>query len=362
MTDWKVGLDWMADKALYDEYLRRLDARAVLDRYGAQNCREQLNRDGTTEIVHSCLLDRVERHHANGDAHPSAALNVDKKVYVCYSGGWSGDLFHLVMKLEGKEAFADVLPEVGKFLTGATSDTETIRADLDRIFTGPDAYALNLPAYADTVLDAFDKSHPYWASRGITPEVQKLLRLGYDEREHRIVFPHFVCGTLVGWQKRVIPGETVPDFPKYRSSPGLPKAETLYGHDLAMPDGKPRDGGVIVVESPMSVAKGYSIGLLPGSVVATFGAKVTEGQIALLREHSKVIVWFDADPAGMAGERRLLEALHRHTETFRVTPTKGKDMADLADLDDFARYTMFHTMPGSIRLGEIDHARRFGYG
>jgi DNA primase len=110
----------------------------------------------------------------------------------------------------------------------------------------------------------------------------------------------------------------------------------------------------------MSVAKAYSIGVR--NVVATFGAKVSEGQIALLREYEKVIVWFDADPAGMAGERRLLEGLHRHTETFRVTPTKGKDMADLVDLDEFARYTMFHTMPGSIRLGEIDHARRFGYG
>ena len=349
----KIGLDWLVDKDIYQRTLQRLDGRALLAHYHAENCQEQLNRDGTVEIVHSCLLDRVEPHHSNGDANPSAALNIDKRVYCCYAGGWSGDLFHLVQKLERNESFADGLEVVGKFLHGATTDAVTLRAELDALFSKPESYAHNLPAYDPAILTSWQHRHSYWASRGITDATIARLQLGYDERERRVVFPHFVNGTLVGWQKRVVPGETNPDFPKYRNSPGFPKAETLYAHDLAG-DTAP----VLVVESPMSVAKAYSIGV--GNVVATFGAKVTPGQLALLRRHEKVVVWFDADPAGQNGERILLDGLHTAlpAQLYRVTPTPNKDLGDIADLDEFRRYTMSHTMPGSIRLAEIDRARR----
>jgi len=349
----QIGLDWLVDKDAYHRTLQRLDARALLEHYHAENCTEQLNRDGTTEIVHSCLLDRVEPHHTNHDANPSAALNVDKKVYCCYAGGWSGDLFHLVQKLERNESFADGLEVVGRFLQGATRDRITMRAELDALFSKPESYSTNLPAYDPAILSSWKHPHPYWGQRGITAEAIERLQLGYDDQEQRVVFPHFVNGALVGWQKRAIPGQSHPELPKYRNSPGFPKAESLYAHDESG-----ETGPVLVVESPMSVAKAYSIGV--GNVVATFGASVTPGQLALLRRHEKVMVWFDADPAGQAGERAVLEALHRAlpAQLFRVTPTPGKDLADIADLAEFARYTMSHTMPGSIRLAEIDYARR----
>ena len=83
---------------MYEDYKRRLDARQVLEHYGADNCMEQMGRDGSTEIIHSCLLDRVEPHHRNGDQNPSAACNLDKKLYVCYNY-WGGDLFHFIAKM-----------------------------------------------------------------------------------------------------------------------------------------------------------------------------------------------------------------------------------------------------------------------
>jgi hypothetical protein len=341
----KTGLQAMLDKDIYRSYLDRLDARALLEHYGATHCTEQPNKDGSIEIIHSCLLDRVERHHANGDQNPSAACNVEKKTYVCYSMGFGCDLFHLVMKLEGKENFADALSAINPFLTGSTVESTALRDKLEKILDKQVGYALDLPSYDVRVLNTFTQPHLYWDYRGISHSAQQLLSLGFDPHEHRIVFPHFVKGKLVGWQKRVIPGETKPEFPKYRNSSGFPKSETLYAHDLTTPGGP-----VLVVESPMSVARAYSIGL--ANVVATFGAKVSKAQIDLLKAHEKVIVWFDADPAGMHGERKLLEGLQYHTEVLRVRPEEGKDLADY-DLDGFCRHTAFNTMPAALRLGEI---------
>ena len=349
VVSFRAGLQGLLDKDLYHTYLHRLDARALLEHYDAQRCTEQSNKDGTIEIVHSCLLDRVEPHHSNGDQNPSAACNLDKKTYVCYSMGFGCDLFHLVQKLEGKESFAEALGAVGRFLTGSTADTVAFRAELERqpMFTSGVAYAVALPSYGPQVLKAFDYRHPYWDQRGISPDIQMQFQLGFDPHENRIVFPHFMNGSLVGWQKRVVPGLTNPPWPKYRSSSGFPKSESLYAHDLADPGGP-----VLVVESPMSVARAYSIGLR--NVVATFGAKVSKAQIDLLKGHEKVIVWFDADPAGMAGERRLLEGLYRHgPEVSRVRPEEGKDLADY-DMDGFCRHTMNNTMPAVARLAEID--------
>lgn len=347
------GFDSLLRQDTLQEYLRRLDARAVLEYYGARNCTEQAGGDGTTEIVHSCLLDQVEPHHSNGDEHPSAACNIDKRAYVCYALGWGGSLFRLIQKLENKESLADTLGTVGQFLTGATQDSSTMLAELDKLFNPTTLHAqIDLPTYSDRILDGWSRPHPYWAARGITAEAIAALRLGYDEREGRIVFPHFVNGTLVGWQKRVIPGETKPDYPKYRNSSGFPKSETLYNLDIARHS--PR---VCVVESPMSVARAMSLGI--PNVVATFGAKISDLQVAQLADFERVYVWFDRDGAGLAGEKKLVEGLHKRTEVYVVTPDGGKDMGD-ASLDDIA-IKLHEAVPASLRLGQYD-AWRYSHG
>ena len=339
-------MEYLLSQEVHQDYLRRLDARAVLEHYGARNCSEQAGGDGTTEIVHSCLLDQVEPHHSNGDEHPSAACNIDRKVYVCYSLGWGGNLFRLIQKMENKESLGDAIGTVGQFLTGATMDSQTVVAELDKLFNPTTLHdQIDLPAYSDRILDSWARPHPYWAVRGINAEAIEKLRLGYDEREGRIVFPHFVNGTLVGWQKRVIPGESKPDYPKYRNSSGFPKSETLYNLDIAR-----RSPRVCAVESPMSVARAVSLGL--PNVVATFGAKISDLQIAQLADFERVYVWFDRDGAGLAGEKKLVEGLHKRTEVFVVTPDGGKDMGD-ADLDDIA-IKLHNAVPASLRLGEYD--------
>lgn len=337
----------LARKAHYAEYLRRLDARALLEHYGAQNVREQVNRDGSVELIHSCLLDRVEPHHANGDANPSAAVNVEKKTFVCYSAGIGCDLIHLAMKLEGKESFAEALTAVSGFLSGATHDNEKFASEATKLMQEESPYRINPPVYSDALLKAWDHEHPYWPSRGILPPALLSLRLGYDPSDQRVVFPHFVDHQLVGWQKRSVIGE----LPKYLSSSGFPKSDTLYNLDQAREFTR-----VCVVESPMSVARAVGLGI--PNVVATFGAKVGDAQIeTLARSFDFVYVWFDHDPAGLAGERRLVEGLYRRVPVAVVFPDVGRDLADCSVQEIAAK--MAGSIPGAVRAGMYDSYRRY---
>lgn len=347
----------LMEKHRYREYLNRLDAREVLARYGAENVREAPGSDGTTELIHSCLLDRVSPHHSNADRNPSACVNVERRTFVCYSSGYGCDLLHLIALLEGKEVVLDALPVISSLMVPSVRPADELLRQIEKFFAEPATATLELPTYHERVLQPWGQYHPYLATRGITGHGAEVLRLGWDPQENRIVFPHFWNDKLVGWQKRAIPATpdwpgTVPDYPKFRSSIGFPKSETLYNYDTAR-----RFRNVIVVESPMSVARARSLGV--DNAVATFGAKTSDLQLAHLREFGTVWVWFDADSAGYAGERKVVSGLYRHCEVKVVTPDIARDLGDSRDADEiFAKLEA--AVPAALRVPEYGEGRRHG--
>jgi hypothetical protein len=352
------------DHTLKKQLAQRLDAEGILDYYGAENAYEQVNHDDRTrEIVHSCLIDRVRPHHSNGDAHPSACCNVDHGLYVCYSytdpeTGKSGmDMITLVMLLEGARNVRDILPILNPHLSGTTQDGEHFRERLIALFDaakrGPDRTVIR--AYSDRVLASWAFIHPYLATRGISDASASVLQIGYDRNTNRITIPHFWGGKLVGWQQRAIPAgadevgswpATVPDWPKYKSSPGFPKGSTLYRYDQAQ-----RGGRLVVVESPFSVLKAHSLGLQGYSVVATFGAKITDEQIALMRDFPEVLLWMDPDSAGYSAERKVRRELMRYTNVKVVVPEEGMDLGDYNDVE-IVRGMLESATPARMRLME----------
>ena len=346
---------------LLREYLRRIDPEAVLDHYGVENAHEK-----GSEIIHSCLLDRVDPHHANGDSNPSASLNTEKKVYNCYTYG-GGSIFWFIQKMEGKEHFHEIVPLLGQFLGESTvTDTAKFLDELEQYMTAPSSDAENMPRYHERVLKRWAKYHPYLRDRGITKETAEAFQLGYDEEHVRITIPHWVNGVLVGWQRRALTDprwpvtvvERAPDgsqldggrIPKYKNSTGLPKHSTLYNMDRVLSECG--DSSVIVVESPMSVAKAHSCGIT--NVVATFGAKVTRQQVELLRRFRQVVVWFDDDQAGQYGARVILESLYKHTVVTYVHAEPGKDMADYDCDGMMERLRPPNVEPGVMALMRMD--------
>jgi 5S rRNA maturation endonuclease (ribonuclease M5) len=360
----------------FEDIHRRIDPQAVLDYYGADNQRVEHNEDGTEEVIHSCLIDRVDPHHQNGDANPSAACNLDKKLYTCYSyvdpeTNKSGyDMLHLIMKMEGKKDPHAVMGLVSGFLDDATATTDDFMAELDRILaaaTEPQALAAPIRTLPTRSLEPWAFVHPYVVGRGIDVDTASRLHIGYDQLTNRITIPHFWGGNLVGWQKRAVPnrpGEwpgTVPAMPKYRSSPGFPKAETLYRLDEArmarrMDTLTLTGGAVIVVESPFSAIKAEAVGLR--GVTATFGAKITDGQVAHLLNDidPRIVVWMDPDNAGRSAERRLVEKLHRKAKVTVVEPDEGQDMGDCDTLDEMMD-KIASAVPASEKLAQYDEER-----
>lgn len=343
-----MGLFTSPDKLLLQpqmllkECQAKIDARDVLDHYGAMNVFE-LN----GELIHSCLLDRVHPHHSNGDTNPSAALHTQKLKYNCFSLG-GGDLIWFIQQMEELDSVRDVLPILSKFFKENYQSVDDLLEELDSYFK-TDSTGLSLPYYHRRVLDAWLVIHPYMTiDRGIHPEVLKRYSVGWDESVNKIVIPHFWKGTLVGWQKRKLDSPhwpKTPQFekivdkdgnehqvptPKYKNSKAFPKYETLYNWDTVKERKKTE---VLVVESVLSVLKAETFreqgDLSWDGVLSTFGSKVTDHTVKHLSTFEKVIVWFDNDKSGWYGALKLIKQLSVFTNLWIVLPEDNRDLADL---------------------------------
>src|SRR6476659_8685083 len=138
-SDFAEGFDAMQQVQEYRrefQLLRRkislIDPYEVLRMYGARNVSPHKKENGQTELIHSCLIDRVEPHHSNGDENPSASLNAELLKYSCFSYG-GGDLLWLIQKMEGTDR-RGVLAVLSRLLQGKEQTSEQFLDELERIF------------------------------------------------------------------------------------------------------------------------------------------------------------------------------------------------------------------------------------
>lgn len=326
----------------YDELMRRINPRKVLEYYGVKNDYEVVEDNGEIEVQHSCLIDAIDRHHSNGDQNPSARMNLDKKLYICFSYG-GGDIIWFIKIMEQTDDLNSIKHVIEKFLDDAVTDVDAFTKELDKLMSGDSKEKhAHIPVYNERILRNWRVAHPYMVNdRGISLEAHKKLQIGYDSQAVRVVFPHFWEGKLVGWQKRAVPPsedwpDTPPDvqpngktyLPKYKNSPDFPKSQTIYNYDLIKQRGCDT---VVVVESPMSVAKAETLtdGTdLLSNVVSTFGAKVNQAQIDALKDFKHVFVYMDSDKPGFIATTKLVRGLHRFCNVMVVQPEPNKDMGD----------------------------------
>lgn len=307
---------------LINQYKRNIDARAVLHHYGAR----QISEDGD-ELIHSCLINRVDPHHSNGDAKPSAALNKKSLLYSCFSYG-GGDILWFIRKMENLKWHEPILPYLEKFfIQSDQQSSEDFLTQIQALFPR-ESIPTRLPAYSPRLLDAWAWIHPYLIEeRGLSEEVICRYQIGYDEKENKIVIPHYWQGKLVGWQKRKMnsphyyrkPGHEIEA--KYVDSPEFPKKLTFYNFDEVQ---KRNETTVVVVESALSVLKAETWG--ETNVISPFSASCSVEQMNLLAEFPRVIIFMDDDIAGWRGALRLCRAIHRTTRVqVVIEPHKDPD-------------------------------------
>lgn len=327
----KMGKSAYKKHKLMEQLRRSLDAEAFLrDVMGAVN----IEQDGD-EYKHSCLL--PFGLHSGGDANPSASFNAEKLAFNCFVCG-GGDIFWFIQNV--KDCSQQTAKAILSELIGPTEFSSQELIATMRSFWAEEDTAFSIPTYSERIIKPWVKPLQYFDERGISRHVQETMKTGIDINnkdklkikttdgskkeiimdQPRVIIPHFWKGKLVGWSKRKIDDEQMGG--KYKHSVSFPATETLFGYDQAK-----NLNDVIVVESPMSVLRMYSEGVM--NVVATFGAEVSDDQAWLLRRWDNVVLFFDGDAAGRKATSSTIERLHQHTNVFVAPIEEEHDPGDL---------------------------------
>lgn len=236
-------------------------------------------------------------------------VNVSDKVWICYVCDWGRylkDVTVLMSTMSGRTLF-DVRKEVLQAVKPAP--TGDLQSALMQAFFKPAPTVVESlsPAIVLPGSDTFNgitsqKVHRYALRRGLIEEeiVQYRLRAAMKLRGFTgpfCVTPVFYEGQPVNWQGRRVEGDFEPKYVSYDDiSNWLWPIDDLFIAHLKA------NKRVILVEGTYDAAGMWRVGM-PGE--ATFGKKISESQIQLLRKFGVTEVWlaWDADAARTSGKK-----------------------------------------------------------
>ena len=273
----------------YSEFQAEVFLKDVL---GAKNVTQH-----NDELIHSCLL--PFGLHKNGDRNPSASLNVEKLLYSCFVCG-GGTLLWATQEILGlDDRAAKRLIEHNLQTDNQTS--QQFLTELEQRWSSKEIVIKSMPEYSLKLMLKWKRPTEFLDNRGISREVQDMMNTGirFDNIDEyageeivqpRLVIPHIFKEKLRGWSMRKLDDRQV--GPKYKHTSKLPKDTTFYNWDNVID----KYTEVILVESPLSVLKLQTAGIY--NAIASFGAQITDNQINLLNNFSKVIMIPDGDKTG----------------------------------------------------------------
>ena len=303
------------------------DFLAVLTHYGLEP-----QKDGTKPDQHKAFCP------FHDDQNPSLKVNTAKNIYNCFVCDSGGNVLDFVTRMEGGDPGRPSDLRQGALrlaeLSGidpSTSTGNTSRRPLRRQKSPPKAQNAvptrktppspqteqNEPSAAseDETEDHLDgvpynrplsftlknltTTHPFFQSRGITPETIERFGLGIAGRgilKGRLAIPiHNSDGKLVAYCGRY-PADDVPEGePKYKLPPGFRKDLELY--NLNRITGETH---AVLVESYLSV---WRLATFEIPAISCMGRSISKYQIERLHDAgaSQVSVMFDGDEPGRAG-------------------------------------------------------------
>ncbi|KKS37394.1 MAG: primase protein [Parcubacteria group bacterium GW2011_GWD2_42_14] len=296
---------------------------------------------------------------------PSFFVSPDKGMYYDFSSGQGGDVFSFVQKMEGVD-FKGALQILAE-KAGVTLHTESkqSRDTRDTLY----AILESATQFFETKLSEQMQAREYLQKRGLEDATMRsfrlgfapgdwqtllnhLTKLGYHEREieqaglikkgerggyydrfrSRIMFPIMdPAGRVVAFSGRIF-GEASKDDKnaKYLNSPETPlfdKSRILFGYNKAKQFIRKYDFSILV-EGQMDLVMSHQSGY--ANTVASSGTSLTTDHLMLLdRLSKKLVMAYDADPAGVASSGRGASlALTRGMDVKVARVPIGKDPAD----------------------------------
>jgi len=276
------------------------------------------------ELVARCISG------SHPDTNPSWSIHNEigtKKngLFSCWSCGWSGDIFKLVMHMKGCSFF-----EALKFVEKHSDGNLYISIDDDR--------DLSLAAYMETFntrqsgelyvsrllgmrdIENGSACMKYLAERGIGREEIETYELRDWIWKHRVFVPITRNKKLVTWLARSYNG-TNPKilFPK---SDSVGSKWGLFGYDQLNRTNKT----ISLTEGWISAIRIVQAGFK--NVLATNGAILSEEQVEELSWTDEIVIWKEGDIGGVVFEKNIVEWLGRGCELLTVNMPKGTDPAD----------------------------------
>ncbi|CAF0693922.1 DNA primase [Candidatus Methylacidithermus pantelleriae] len=282
------------------------------------------------------------------EKNPSFFVDPVKQVFKCWSSGHGGTVFDFIMLYENVD-----------FLTALRRLAERAGIDLSQTLggSGKDGQRRQKLYHVCQAVGEFwarllrddpgaQSARKYLADRGISRQIWEELGLGfapdgwqatlgwaqqegmepdllveaglairsssgrpYDRFRNRVIFPiRDEQGRTVGFSGRILQAQ--PETPKYinsAESPIFSKGKILFGLDRAK-RAIAQAGYALLCEGPMDWVQCHQAGL--SQVVAVQGTSFTQEQANLLRRFCRrVVVCFDADPAGERATARTFELL-----------------------------------------------------
>lgn len=227
----------------------------------------------------------------NNTKSPALQVNVEKGIYVCFSGECL--------------AKGSLKPKKGAV---ADDDGQTLM-DLLRKAGAPVGTATEV-VVPEEVLVRYRSGTDYWSNRGFDAATIQLFELGYSSLTGTAVIPvRRTDGALMGIIQRMLGGGN----PKYRNPSGFDRKNRLFGEWL-VPDGCRK---AVLVEGPVDAMRVWQAGHVG---LATYGTSVSNGQIKLLVRLGiqEVVLFFDNDEAGKHGTEALLTGKHDLRKLFHV--------------------------------------------
>ena len=208
-----------------------------------------------------------------------------------------------------------------------------------------------MPTFNESVVEKFipfpdwpDVAEEWAEARGITQKtverfklhfgrVRRLPPQGVNDKPYygeAIIIPHYWRGKLVGWQNRWLSDNRPMWLQKYTNTVDFPRESTIYNYDGARNSGDP----IVLVESVTTVLFLEENGV---SAAATFGAKLTDRQLKVLRQFQHgVILSRDNDKPGEQWSHRIHAYLDPYVPTWDVPPVVIDGEDDGADLGSLA--------------------------
>ncbi|MDP4173403.1 MAG: DNA primase [Bacteroidota bacterium] len=284
---------------------------------------------------------------------PSFIVSSEKQIYHCFGCHAGGNVFKFLMDYESI-SFIEAVQEIAR-KSGIILETEETQRPSEKQSEQEILFDINTLAAKFFLNNLFNNSEgesarTYFSKRNIKPQTQRIFGLGYalpgwdsfvnyakmnridlektsllgltDKRDNgsgyydkfrdRVIFPIFSPnGRVIAFGGRVM--QKSDKAAKYLNSPESPvyfKRKTLYGLYHSKEEIRKLDKAILV-EGYIDLISLYQNGIK--NVVASCGTALTEEQAQMLARYTKnIIVFYDADAAGIKASIRSIEILVKH--------------------------------------------------